>query len=105
MDMLINYKNKNYALNLIKQNITLFEPFDNIFLFGSILNPVKNSHDIDILLLYSNYSEQLIENVNHIYNILNKISKLPVDLTVLSFAEEKELKFLKKQKSYYLKVK
>lgn len=103
--MLNNCKNKNYALNLIRQNINLFEPFNNVFLFGSVLHSGKNHHDIDILLIYSVYSEQLLENVNYIYNTLNNTSKLPVDLTVLSVAEEKELQFLKKQNTNYLKIK
>lgn len=103
--MLTNCSNKNYALNLIRQNINLFEPFNNVFLFGSVLHSGKNHHDIDILLIYSVYSEQLLENVNYIYNTLNNTSKLPVDLTVLSVVEEKELQFLKKQNSNYLKIK
>ena len=61
--------------------------------------------DINILLIYSVYSEQLLENVNQICNALNKVSKFPVDLTVLSVAEEKELEFLKKQNLNYLKIK
>lgn len=65
----------------------------------------KNHHDIDILLIYSVYSEQLLKNVNCIYNTLNNTSKLPVDLTVLSVVEEKELQFLKKQNLNYLKIK
>jgi predicted nucleotidyltransferase len=103
--MLTNCKNKNYALTLIRQNINLFDSFNNIFLFGSILLPQKKSSDIDILLLYSIYSERLIESVNNIYNTLNIESEIPVDLTVLSLSEEKELKFLEKQKSNYIKIK
>lgn len=103
--MLTNCNNKNYALNLIRQNINLFEPFNNVFLFGSVLHSRKKHHDIDILLIYSVYSEQLLENVNYIYNTLNNTSKLPVDLTVLSIVEEKELQFLKKQNSNYLRIK
>lgn len=103
--MLTNCSNKNYALNLIRQNINLFELFNNVFLFGSVLYSGKNHHDIDILLIYSVYSEQLLKNVNCIYNTLNNTSKLPVDLTVLSVVEEKELQFLKKQNLNYLKIK
>ena len=36
---------------------------------------------------------------------MNQVSKFPVDLTVLSVAEEKELEFLKKQKLNYLEIK
>ncbi len=103
--MLTSYNNKSYALNLIKQNMNLFNLFNKVYLFGSILSPNKIPNDIDILLIYSVYSEQLIENINHICNTLNKASKFPVDLTVLSVAEEKELKFLKEQNLNYLKIK
>ena len=103
--MLIGCNNKNYALNLIKQNMNLFNLFNKVYLFGSILNQNKIPSDIDILLIYSVYSEQLTENINHICNTLNQISKFPVDLTVLSVTEEKELEFLKKQNLNYLKIK
>lgn len=103
--MLTSYNNKSYALNLIKQNMNLFNLFNNVYLFGSILNQNKIPNDIDILLIYSAYSEQLIEDINYICNTLNQISILPIDLTVLSLEEEKELNFLKKQHLYYLKIK
>lgn len=105
MSMLTNYNKKNYALILIKQNISLFNLFNNVYLFGSILNPKNHSHDIDILLIYSTYSDRLIENINRIYYTLNNISKLPVDITALSITEENEIDFLKKQNLNYFKVK
>ena len=103
--MLTSYNNKSYALNLIKQNMNLFNLINKEYLFGSILNPNKIPSDIDILLIYSVYSERLTENINLICNTLNQVSKFPVDLTVLSVAEEKELEFLKKQKLNYLEIK
>lgn len=103
--MLTNCNDKDYALSLIRQNIDLFTSFDKVFIFGSILQPEKTHHDIDILLIYSVYSEQLVEIVNNIHNVLNKVSTLPVDLTVLSVVEEKEFKFLQKQNLNYLQIK
>ena len=105
MNILTNCNDINYALNLITQNIKLFDQFNNIFLFGSILHSDKIHNDLDILLIYSIYSERLREQVDIIYNTLNKASELPVDLTVLSISEEKELNFIKKQNLNYLKVK
>ncbi len=96
---------KNSVLKLIICNINLFDSFSNVYLFGSILHSKKNPHDIDILLIYSIYSVKLIKNVNRIFYILNKESELPIDLTVLSVAEEKEMKFLEKQNLNYLKIK
>lgn len=105
MDILTKYNDKNCALNLIMHNINLFDSFSSVYLFGSILHSEKSHHDIDILLIYSIYSEQLIEDANKIFCTLNDESELPVDLTVLSVAEEKETKFLKKQNLNYLKIK
>ncbi len=101
----MEYNDKNNVLKLIMCNLNLFDSFCSVYLFGSILQSSKKSHDIDILLIYSVYSEQVIKNANKILSILNKESELPIDLTVLSVSEEKEMKFIKKQNLNYLKIK
>lgn len=83
----------------------LFDSFDNVYLFGSILITNKTPNDIDILLIYSNYSKKIINDSNLICSTLEDISGLPVDLTILSIEEEKDTKFLKKLNSLYLKLK
>ncbi len=89
----------------IKQHITLFDSFDSVYLFGSILNTNKISNDIDILLIYSKYSNKIINDLNSICSVLEETVGLPVDLTVLSIEEEKDTKFLKRISSLYLKLK
>ncbi|KLU72020.1 MAG: hypothetical protein RHS_2105 [Robinsoniella sp. RHS] len=72
----------------IKQNITLFDSFYNIYLLGSILNANRIPNDIDILLIYSKDSNKILNVINIISSTLETISGLPVDLTVLSIEEE-----------------
>lgn len=89
----------------IKQHISLFDAFINVYLFGSILNTNKIPNDIDILLIYSEYSGKITNNLSSIRSALEEVSGLPVDLTVLSTAEEKDTKFLDRINSLYLKLK
>ena len=98
-------ESKNHILNNIKKNISLFNIFENVYLFGSILCKDKVSKDIDILLIYSKYSQDLIKNVNYASSILNDICNLPIDFTVLSVDEEKDIQFLQKLNFNYLKLK
>lgn len=91
--------------NLINQHIKLFNSFNNIYLFGSILNIKKAPNDIDMLLIYSEYSNILINDLKIIRSVFAILSELPIDLTVLSVEEEKDTKFLKRLNSKYLKLK
>ena len=91
--------------HLINQNIKLFNSFNSIYLFGSILNIEKTPNDIDILLIYSEYSNKIIDDLNIIYSVFANLSELPIDLTVLSAKEEKDTTFLKRLNAKYLKLK
>jgi predicted nucleotidyltransferase len=91
--------------HLISQHIKLFNSFKNIYLFGSILNIEKTPNDIDILLIYSEYSNNIINDLNIICSVFANLSELPIDLTVLSVEEEKNTTFLKRLNSKYLKLK
>lgn len=95
----------NKISNFIIEHIKLFNSFDHIYLFGSILDPSKNSNDIDILLIYSKYSDNLINESNLISSTLEMLTKLPIDLTILSVDEEKNTNFIKKLKLKCLKLK
>lgn len=97
--------NLNNISNLINKQIKLFDSFNNVYLFGSILNIEKTPNDIDILLIYLEYSNDIINDLNIIYSVFAKLSDLPIDLTVLSVKEEKDTKFLKRLNSKYLKLK
>lgn len=96
---------KNNMANYIKQNISLFESFDNVYLFGSILKDDVIPNDIDILLIYSEYCYKTEQEAIIISSVLEKEFVLPVDLTILSINEEKETRFINRLNSLYLKLK
>lgn len=104
MNLLENYNDIEKIVPLIKLHIHLFDDFENVYLFGSILDK-KLPNDIDILLIYSKFSDNLICSTNNISNELQKILNFPIDLTVLSLEEVKEVKFLDKIKSKYIRIK
>ncbi len=89
----------------IKNHIMLFDSFDNVYLFGSILNENKIADDIDLLLIYSNYSNRILNDLKQISSVLEAEYGLPVDLTVLNIEEEKDTEFLKRIFPIYLKLK
>jgi predicted nucleotidyltransferase len=105
MDTLMNSNAADNISYLIYQHIKLFNSFNNIYLFGSILNIEKTPNDIDILLIYSEYSNNIINDLNIICSVFVNLSELPIDLTVLSVEEEKDTKFLKRLNSKCLKLK
>ena len=90
---------------LVSEHIDLFDSFENVYLFGSILKPEMVHNDIDILAIYINYSNRINNDILMILDELEKASGLPIDLTVLSVEEEKDTTFLEKIKPYYLRVK
>ena len=90
---------------LVSEHIDLFDSFENVYLFGSILKPEMVHNDVDILAIYLNYSNRINNDILMILDELEKASGLPVDLTVLSVEEEKDTTFLEKIKPYYLKIK
>lgn len=95
----------NKLTEYIKRNVFLFKSFNNVYLFGSILNNNTIPNDIDILLIYSEYSYKIQQDFIAISSVLEKEFGLPVDLTVLSTNEERETKFLDRLNSSYLKLK
>lgn len=99
----ISTKNNDVS-DYIKRNISLFDCFEQVYLFGSILKSNKTPNDIDILLIYSEYSNPILNKLKFICSALENVFGLPVDLTVLSAAEERETKFLKRILPY-LKIK
>ena len=56
----------------IRQNIYLFSLFENVYLFGSILDDSKFSNDIDLLLIYSSYSNRILDDLNQISSVLER---------------------------------
>ncbi len=76
------------------------EDFASAYLFGSILCK-NNPNDIDVLLIYTQYSSSLLEIVKNVQFDLENFFQLPVHLTVLSNSELKSTNFLAKIKNYF----
>lgn len=97
--------NKADVINLIYEQIDLFASFKKIYLFGSILYRNENINDIDILLLYEKFSASILTNINFIEMYIEKKMQYPVDITALSFEEEKEIRFIDKLNKKYICLK
>lgn len=101
MSSLETYMLKNKVIEYITVNLKNFNSFDNVYLFGSVLSEDLYPKDIDLLLVYSQYSNQLLNNIHLIRSILQNEFNEPIDLTVLSSKELEETDFLRRIKQYY----
>ena len=90
---------------LVRKHIALFDSFDHVYLFGSALNNDIFYNDIDLLIIYAEYSDKINNDLKLISEELEKASGAPIDLTVLSVEEEKETAFLEKINFHCLKLK
>ncbi|WP_407391741.1 nucleotidyltransferase domain-containing protein [Carnobacterium jeotgali] len=105
MDTLIALNKKNSIIQKIKYHKELFEPFENVYLFGSIINEKRTPNDIDLLLIYKDFSSKLLIDLDNISTIFNQLYGLSFDLTILSENEEKESSFIMRLNSNYLRLK
>lgn len=96
---------KNNVLEIIKEQISLFDPFESVYLFGSAINPNLIYHDIDILIIYTKYSQEIEDSLQKVSDKFGEIIDLPIDLTALSVQEEQDTAFLGKIEPHYLKIK
>ncbi len=95
----------NDIVTLIRDNIALFGLFDAVYLFGSVLDGTPNPNDVDVLLIYSAYSDAIIEETKQISHSLEGLIGLAIDLTVLSMEEERDTQFLDRISPRCLKLK
>lgn len=95
----------NYIVELIQNNIALFEQFDRVYLFGSVLDDHKEPDDVDILLIYNQYTTKITEEISRVLSSLENLLGMAIDLTVLSVEEEKDTQFLNRIKPHVLKLK
>ncbi len=93
------------VLRIIQMSIPLFDSFAHVYLFGSALFGNVPCNDIDLLLIYAEYSEKIGEDMKLITDVLEKKSGIPIDLTVLSAAEEEESLFLQRLKGSFVQIK
>lgn len=87
------------------EKLDLFKSFEHIFIFGSILKENCNPNDIDVLLVYSEYSNKLLTEFKKIKMEFNYFQEKPFKFIALSIKEEAEIAFLKKLNSNPLKIK
>lgn len=90
---------------LVREHIWLFDSFDHVYIFGSVLDHSTLFNDIDIMVIYTEYSGKIGNDLKLISDELGKVSGVLIDLTALSIDEVKETTFLEKIKSHCLKIK
>lgn len=96
--------NLNNIISLIKENEDLLSIFKEVYIFGSVINNSKYN-DIDILLIYRNITPELHSKKNKLKDFLENKLGYSLDITILSYNEKKEVKFLERLNSKYIKIK
>lgn len=86
MNSLLQSKNNN-VLEYLSLSLSMFDRFDHVYLFGSILRVDVLPNDIDLLLVYSAFSPTLHDAIDLIKDRLEEELHSPIDLTVLSREE------------------
>lgn len=106
MDTLMKSYRLNYdIIERVRKHILPFDSFKQVFLFGSALEPNTINNDIDILIIYAEYSNEFGNDLILFSNELEKESGMFIDITSLSIEEEKEIKFLNRIQPHCLKLK
>ncbi len=106
MDILMkSSKLNNDIIEQVRKHITPFDSFRHVFLFGSALELNTINNDIDILIIYTEYSNKFENDLILFSNELEKEIGMLVDITSISVEEEKETQFLDRIKSHCLKIK
>ncbi|MEG2656904.1 MAG: nucleotidyltransferase domain-containing protein [Clostridium sp.] len=98
-------KIKDSIIQKILYHIDIFQSFENIYLFGSVLDEKKNPNDIDLLLIYKDFSSSILIELYKIRNTFKELYGFYFDLTVLSKNEAEESNFIIRLNSKYLKLK
>lgn len=94
------------TITLIKQHAVLFDAFSEVYLLGSVLdNNRRFAEDVDLLLLYTELTDALIDSAKLIRTTLGQQIGKPIDLTILSFAEEQEVHFVDRLNARYYRIK
>lgn len=105
MDILMkSCRLNNDVIEQVRKHILPFDSFKQVFLFGSALEPNTINNDIDILIIYAEYSNEFGNDLILFSNKLEKESGMFIDITSLSVEEEKEIKFLDRIKHHCLKL-
>lgn len=105
MSTSMKLKTNKDIIKLVEQNLFLFRCFTKVFLFGSLLDDERIPNDIDILLVYVTYTDEIKDEIINISSVLESVCGLAVDLTVLSIDEENDTGFLQKIEPKCLRLK
>ena len=90
---------------IISDNAVIFNSFKHVFLFGSALSPQAIPNDVDILLIYTEYTADISKAIKYVSYKLELLLSLPIDITALSTEEERETEFLKKLNLNFISIK
>ena len=95
---------KDTVTQFIYNNISWFYCFDEVYIFGSVLkdNPIYN--DVDLLLVYTTYNEEMLCVLDEITSLMEENFQIPFDLTVLSKKELESTNILQ-MIGKYIKIK
>ncbi|ARU48582.1 nucleotidyltransferase domain-containing protein [Sulfurospirillum diekertiae] len=95
----------NKIIYLISTHINIFELFTEVYIFGSIVKNSEFPNDIDLLLVYEEYTKEIENEKNIIDEFLATLFKLEIDITLLSEKELMQTNFLEKISFNYQKLK
>ena len=46
-------------VNIVKEHVFLLKDIEHAYLFGSVLDANKKPNDIDVLIIYTNYTDKI----------------------------------------------
>ncbi len=93
----------NNIIETVRKHISLLHAAETVYLFGSVLNANRMPNDIDILIIYLEYTTAMHHQAKEFAKKVENATGLFVDLTILSAEEEKEVCFLERIGSLRLK--
>ena len=82
----------------------MFGQYEKIYVFGSILKKENYVNDIDLLFVYLEEFDNMVEYSNALAELIEQYLQKPVDLTVLSKTELKETSFLRRLNNNYIRI-
>jgi predicted nucleotidyltransferase len=92
-------------IELILNQSNLLRFFTQAFIFGSVIRKNKTPSDIDLLLVYQDYSGVLLAVKKEVEVLLFENFELYADITMLSSEELEQTEFLEKLKLNYMRIK
>ncbi|MCR5524424.1 MAG: nucleotidyltransferase domain-containing protein [Lactobacillus sp.] len=106
MSSLEKSKVKLEIIKFVRNNLEMFSSFSRVYLFGSVLyKDYQCFNDIDLLTIYSNSTRKIFDDIKQIKYRMSYQFSTPIDLTVLSEKEDKQVNFLKKVEPFYIRLK